>query len=184
VDFAEVYREHRLEVARYLRRHVPSREVADLTSDVFLRALTAWPRYHPDPRGAGPWLLTIARNVAADWARSARVRYASPADAEAQLRYRPDPDPAVNPLPAVLATEGRRELAANMACLCDSQQHAVVRHCRNCPVRLDCLAHALDGRVGHGVWGGLTERQRRVLLAQHPGVASWRLALAGMGARR
>jgi WhiB family redox-sensing transcriptional regulator len=34
------------------------------------------------------------------------------------------------------------------------------RYCRQCPVRLDCLALALSLRMLPGVWGGLTERER------------------------
>ena len=45
--------------------------------------------------------------------------------------------------------------------------------CRNCPVMTECLADALDNEVEFGVWGGMTERQRRALLKQHPEVVSW-----------
>lgn len=45
--------------------------------------------------------------------------------------------------------------------------------CRHCPVQLECGADALDNRVEFGVWGGMTERQRRALLRQHPEVTSW-----------
>lgn len=45
--------------------------------------------------------------------------------------------------------------------------------CRHCPVQLECGADALDNRVEFGVWGGMTERQRRALLRQHPEVDSW-----------
>jgi WhiB family transcriptional regulator, redox-sensing transcriptional regulator len=45
--------------------------------------------------------------------------------------------------------------------------------CRVCPVIAECAADALDNRVEFGVWGGMTERQRRALLKQHPEVASW-----------
>jgi len=31
----------------------------------------------------------------------------------------------------------------------------------------------LDNKVEFGVWGGMTERQRRALLKQHPEVVSW-----------
>ena len=34
-------------------------------------------------------------------------------------------------------------------------------------------AEALDDRVEWGVWGGLTERERRALLRQRPDVTSW-----------
>jgi len=45
--------------------------------------------------------------------------------------------------------------------------------CRHCPVVAECGADALDNRVEFGVWGGMTERQRRALLKQHPEVTSW-----------
>ena len=45
--------------------------------------------------------------------------------------------------------------------------------CRHCPVIAECGADALDNRVEFGVWGGMTERQRRALLKQHPEVISW-----------
>jgi WhiB family redox-sensing transcriptional regulator len=45
--------------------------------------------------------------------------------------------------------------------------------CRHCPVTAECLAEALDNQVEFGVWGGMTERQRRALLKQHPEVVSW-----------
>jgi WhiB family transcriptional regulator, redox-sensing transcriptional regulator len=45
--------------------------------------------------------------------------------------------------------------------------------CRHCPVAVECLAEALDNHVEFGVWGGMTERQRRALLKQHPEVVSW-----------
>ncbi len=45
--------------------------------------------------------------------------------------------------------------------------------CRQCPVMAECAAEALDNRMEFGVWGGMTERQRRALLKRHPDVASW-----------
>lgn len=45
--------------------------------------------------------------------------------------------------------------------------------CRDCPVRTLCLADALDHRVEFGVWGGMTERERRALLRRNPTVTSW-----------
>jgi WhiB family redox-sensing transcriptional regulator len=46
--------------------------------------------------------------------------------------------------------------------------------CMGCPVRTECLADALDNRVEFGVWGGMTERERRALLRRRPDVLSWR----------
>lgn len=51
--------------------------------------------------------------------------------------------------------------------------------CGDCPVRIECLAEALDNRIEWGVWGGLTERERRSLLRSRTDVGSWRLALTG-----
>lgn len=51
--------------------------------------------------------------------------------------------------------------------------------CQGCPVRAECLADALDNRVEFGVWGGMTERERRALLRKHPGVTSWAPLLEG-----
>lgn len=45
--------------------------------------------------------------------------------------------------------------------------------CMGCPVRTECLADALDNRVEFGVWGGMTERERRALLRRRPNVTSW-----------
>ena len=50
--------------------------------------------------------------------------------------------------------------------------------CAACPVRTECLADALDNRVEFGVWGGMTERERRALLRRRPDVRSWRTLLA------
>lgn len=38
--------------------------------------------------------------------------------------------------------------------------------CALCPVREACLEHALARRERDGIWGGLTERERRRILRQ------------------
>jgi WhiB family transcriptional regulator, redox-sensing transcriptional regulator len=35
--------------------------------------------------------------------------------------------------------------------------------CLTCPVRTDCLEHALDQQIEHGVWGGTTAAMRQRL---------------------
>jgi len=52
-------------------------------------------------------------------------------------------------------------------------QNQAKSRCLQCPVRTECLADALDNRVEFGVWGGMTERERRALLRRRPDVASW-----------
>ncbi|MGP3691023.1 WhiB family transcriptional regulator [Streptomyces sp. IBSNAI002] len=49
--------------------------------------------------------------------------------------------------------------------------------CTGCAIHTECLAHALDTKIEFGVWGGMTERERRALLKRRPTVASWRRLL-------
>ena len=58
-----------------------------------------------------------------------------------------------------------------------SEQHAAKSACADCPVLTECLADALDNRINFGVWGGMTERERRRLLRRHPHVRDWRAVL-------
>ncbi len=46
--------------------------------------------------------------------------------------------------------------------------------CVGCPVIAECLADAMDNQMEFGVWGGLTERERRALLKRRPDIRSWR----------
>jgi WhiB family redox-sensing transcriptional regulator len=56
--------------------------------------------------------------------------------------------------------------------------------CRGCPVQMQCLSHALDERIEFGVWGGMTERERRAMLKARPDVRCWASFLAEVAARR
>lgn len=49
--------------------------------------------------------------------------------------------------------------------------------CLGCSVRTECLADALDNRTEFGIWGGMTERERRALLRRRPDVRSWHALL-------
>lgn len=37
------------------------------------------------------------------------------------------------------------------------------RICANCPVAVECLEYALKHNIGHGVWGGFSERERNTM---------------------
>ncbi|TXH39614.1 MAG: WhiB family transcriptional regulator [Actinobacteria bacterium] len=52
-------------------------------------------------------------------------------------------------------------------------QNRAKQVCGGCVVRVECLADALDNRIEFGVWGGMTERERRALLRRRPEVLSW-----------
>lgn len=58
-----------------------------------------------------------------------------------------------------------------------AEQNRAKLVCMGCPVRTECLAEALDNRIDFGVWGGMTERERRALLRRRPEVSSWRALL-------
>jgi WhiB family transcriptional regulator, redox-sensing transcriptional regulator len=53
-------------------------------------------------------------------------------------------------------------------------QHEAKKLCAKCWVRAECLADALDNRIEFGVWGGMTEHERRMLLRNNRNVKSWR----------
>ena len=41
-----------------------------------------------------------------------------------------------------------------------------IRVCQGCPVQADCLEFALETGIRFGVWGSMTEKQRRSLRRQ------------------
>ena len=43
--------------------------------------------------------------------------------------------------------------------------------CAGCPVRQPCLDYALSHAITYGIWGGLTERDRRPLRVHHTAAA-------------
>ncbi|MEV6205832.1 WhiB family transcriptional regulator [Kitasatospora sp. NPDC051914] len=46
----------------------------------------------------------------------------------------------------------------------DEREEAAKRICGHCPVRAECLAHALGVREPYGVWGGMGEDERRAFM--------------------
>ncbi|ANY09997.1 transcription factor WhiB [Pseudonocardia sp. HH130630-07] len=54
-----------------------------------------------------------------------------------------------------------------------ADQREAREFCFACPVRTECLAHALDQQIEFGVWGGMTERERRAVLRRRPEVSDW-----------
>ena len=57
-----------------------------------------------------------------------------------------------------------------------AEQNKAKKLCAGCPVKAECLAEALENQIEWGVWGGMTERERRALLKRSPN-ASWRKVL-------
>lgn len=54
-----------------------------------------------------------------------------------------------------------------------AQQRSARLRCFQCPVRLECLADSLNAQVNYGVWGGLTERERRAVLRNYKDIGDW-----------
>ncbi|WP_344685006.1 WhiB family transcriptional regulator [Saccharopolyspora taberi] len=80
-------------------------------------------------------------------------------------------------------TPDRHDWRLDAACRGDEPDQLFVRGgqqrmarmvCFGCPVRTECLSEALDNRIEFGVWGGMTERERRALLRRRPDVRSWK----------
>src|SRR5919106_751759 len=72
-DRDAVYAEQLPRVYNFFRYRIGDRpEVEDLTSATFEKAWRARHRYRRDVAGFTTWLLTIARNVAIDYFRTAR----------------------------------------------------------------------------------------------------------------
>lgn len=47
----------------------------------------------------------------------------------------------------------------------DDYEQAIAReYCHGCEVRSPCLEYALTNRIDYGVWGGMTEQERRRII--------------------
>jgi WhiB family redox-sensing transcriptional regulator len=50
--------------------------------------------------------------------------------------------------------------------MADAQVERAKAVCKSCPVRRECLQFALATRQSDGIWGGMSERERRVAHAR------------------
>ena len=84
--FGVLYDRHAATVHRFLWLRVRNRELAeDLTAETFLRALRFIGRVSFQGKDVTAWLLTIARNLLLDHARSAHVRRVAVVDPQLLL---------------------------------------------------------------------------------------------------
>ncbi len=71
----EWFEAHGSAVYNFFRFHVPLPDVAeDLTAETFFKVVRSAGRFDPKRGTSKAWILTVARNVLADWRRRARVR--------------------------------------------------------------------------------------------------------------
>lgn len=74
--FAQIYHRYLDQVFRFIYFRVSNRQVAeDLTAETFLRALRRIGSVTWQGRDLGAWLVTIARNLVADYFKSGRYRF-------------------------------------------------------------------------------------------------------------
>ena len=119
--FGLLYDKHVSAIYRYVYYRVrDDAEAEDLTSDVFMRALKAMPRYEPRQAFLA-WLYRIARNAVIDRARRGN-RQVSFEDA---LQH-PDADRVVDPTSEILAASDSATLRSALAKLTPLQQEVVV----------------------------------------------------------
>jgi len=119
--FGLLYDKHVAAIYRYVYYRVrDDAEAEDLTSDVFMRALKAMPRYEPRQAFLA-WLYRIARNAVIDRARRGN-RQVSFEDA---LEH-PNADQILDPDDQLLATSDNATLRGALAQLTPLQQEVIV----------------------------------------------------------
>ena len=122
--FAPLYERYADAVFGYCYRRTSDREqAADLTHQIFARALTALPRFTERPGGGSfrSWLFSIARNLVIDAHRTRRDT-SSLDDVAGHDALR---DPARSPEEHAIAGERRQALTAAIARLTDGQLQVV-----------------------------------------------------------
>lgn len=120
--FGELYDRYADIVYRFIYYRVYDRALAeDFTSDTFLRALRRIGSVNYQGRDIGAWLITIARNIVLDHAKSARTRL------EVMTAQAPEADTRTTPSPeeAVVDAETYQLLLAAIAELNPEQRECV-----------------------------------------------------------
>ena len=122
--FEELYRDFVNRIYAYVRAQVGSQaDAEDVTSQVFIKAWEAYPRFQPQGATPASWLFRIARNAAVDHLRSANRKERLARAIAHQPEELEDP--------ALLATERlqQRELMALVERLPERQREAIsLRH--------------------------------------------------------
>jgi RNA polymerase sigma factor (sigma-70 family) len=120
VEFEQVYRQYFRQLYAFIAYRVGDRSVAeDITSQVFEKALKAFPRYDPGRASLSTWLFTIARNSISDHFRDRRKRKHNELDEADILSQVADPEVEAQ------ALEIRQELATAFSCL-SAREHEVM----------------------------------------------------------
>ena len=99
----ELFRRHHTAVLRYARGLVRDHHLAeDLTSEAFTRTFAAMRQGHGPRDACRPYLYTVVRNTATDWARGARRTVVTDEVAEWAAAPEDDPPPDLDELDALV----------------------------------------------------------------------------------
>jgi len=155
-----LYDQHHEALFRYVWARVGEQQVAeDLTGDVFMRMLTALPRYQPSGAPFRAWLYRIAHNLLVDHFRKSSYRATAPLY-EADDRGEPESDPTFAVEQKLSAERLHRVLA-----MLDEAQRDVVTLRFLSGLSLDETAAVLE------------KTEAAVKALQHRGLAALRRAL-------
>jgi RNA polymerase sigma-70 factor (ECF subfamily) len=123
--FGELYDRHVEAVYRYVVFRVrDDHEAEDVTSDVFIKAMVALPRYEPRQRFVA-WLYRIARNAVVDRARRSSRRLETILT-EPLAAVLPASGPEFDPEARAVAGERRERLRGALSQLHGDQQDVIV----------------------------------------------------------
>lgn len=99
----ELFRRHHTAVLRYARGLVRDQHLAeDLTSEAFTRTFAAMRQGHGPRDACRPYLYTVVRNAATDWARGARRTVVTDQVADWASAPEDDPPPDVDEMDALV----------------------------------------------------------------------------------
>ncbi len=116
--FGLLYDRYLDRVYGYCRRRMATREEAeDATSQVFIKALAAMGRYRAESPSFAAWIFTIAHNVVIDHGKAATRR--------SRLPWRPERQPADDPMESAVAAEAARELRSMLVKLPPDQAEVI-----------------------------------------------------------
>lgn len=161
----ELYRRYGPVIFRFVYIRIGNRPLAeDISGDVWVRALKSLHNYEDQGRDLGAWLITIARNLMADYFKSGRFRLEVTIP-EVNEIDRPDTGWSANPEGATLDYLSNRVLLAAVMKLPDDQRECVVlRFLRG----LSVLETAAVMGKNKGAVKALTFRAVRALARQLP----------------
>lgn len=90
--FAELYEQHADKIFRFINYRVPNRHVAeDIAQDVWVRALKSLANVQYEGKDISAWLMTVARNLVADYFKSSAVRRSSHRNIDDLITDREEP---------------------------------------------------------------------------------------------